>query len=136
MSEDDFVRAYLEYLQQRMTTLEAEIRETGAVMGESFGVEPLTPEDVTPEVYDRMTRAWVALIRRWGNALADRYEAIHARALHAMKEKARWLMVAQERSLTAAEGAQLDAAAAAYDEASEDIERLIRASGFLKGPGE
>src|SRR5204862_4668971 len=130
----DFDRAHMEFLRQRMTEVDAGCRQAMGEFGEAFGVESLTPEDVTPQLYERMIRAVVAQIRHWGNAdLADRYQSAHEHAWRALKDQGRCLRVRQERDWTDVERVQADAAEVAADEATEHFERVqAEASAFFK----
>lgn len=108
-----------------MRKLETETRQAFKTLGDAFGVDNLTPDDWTPELGERMMHAIVKQIQDGGNAaLADRYQAAYAASMQTLKGQAKWLVLAQGRTLADEERAQSEAADVAADEASEDFERV------------
>jgi hypothetical protein len=127
MSDDtrDFDEAHLAYTQQRHEELTAEARENVAAFGESIGVPDLVLEDLQPEALLRIARKLAEAVRAEGHGdLADRFDRAYAEQIRALQEQSRWLMLRQERPLTAHEERQVVAADRAADEAGEHFERV------------
>jgi hypothetical protein len=118
-----------------MSDVRSEAEDAFKTLGVMLGVEgTLTPEDITPDIHERMVQKFVKLLRQRGNAdLADRYQAAHMRTWQALKNHAHFVALGEGRELTNGERVQADAAEAAADAAAEEFERVVtETSAYLK----
>jgi hypothetical protein len=88
---------------------------------------------ITEENIGEVLQGTMKAIRRFGNpALADKYLAGYDNARRALKTLGEFVALQAERILTDIEGAQMEAAQEAVDEAAEEFERVVaEASAYL-----
>ena len=129
---NDVERMYLALLRQRLTE-DVEARHALEELGDGRSARPLTAEDVD-EQYGWVFDDVAAEIRREGHAaLADRYQLAHTRARRGLTAQMWWLALRAERSLSAVEHAEANAADMAGDEARDWVARVqAEAIAYLK----